>query len=78
MAEEAVKEEAKARLPDNPERETSLDERLRKDKAKADAIRERQIRLGHISAEPTAEPTVEETVVETKEEKPKAVANKKT
>jgi hypothetical protein len=30
------------------ERESSLEERQRKDKEKADSIRERQIRLGHV------------------------------
>lgn len=37
------------------ERESDQEERDRKDKEKADTIRDRQIRLGHISAE-TEEP----------------------
>jgi hypothetical protein len=50
------------------ERESSLEERQRKDKEKADAIRERQLRLGHISesseeseeeSQPEAQPFVE-------------------
>jgi hypothetical protein len=32
------------------ERESSLEERQRKDQEKADAIKERQLRLGHVSA----------------------------
>jgi hypothetical protein len=36
------------------ERESSLAERERKDKEKADAIMERRIRLGHIEAPPKA------------------------
>lgn len=32
------------------ERESSLEERERKDKEKADAIKERQVRLGHVPA----------------------------
>jgi hypothetical protein len=39
------------------ERESSLEERERKDKEKADAIKERQIRLGHIEEpKPKAKP----------------------
>lgn len=52
------------------ERESSLDERLRKDKEKADAIRARQIRLGHV-------PAPEEPKEEPKEEKPKPKAKAK-
>lgn len=48
------------------ERESSLDERLRKDQEKADAIKERQVRLGHVpppsdeDVEEVEEPKVEE------------------
>lgn len=37
------------------ERESSLEERQRKDKEKADAVRERQIRLGHVPSSKTEE-----------------------
>lgn len=48
------------------ERESSLDERLRKDQERADEIRARQIRLGHIPAD-----------VEVEEEKPAPKAARK-
>jgi len=47
------------------ERESSLEERERKDAEKAAAIRDRQVRLGHVPA-PTEEAEVEEEPVEEK------------
>jgi hypothetical protein len=44
---------------DGVERETSLAERERKDKEKAEEIRERQVRLGHVPA-PEGEESEEE------------------
>jgi hypothetical protein len=52
------------------ERESSLEERERKDAEKAAEIKARQVRLGHVSAEP------EES--EEKEEKPKAKPKRNT
>lgn len=58
------------------ERESSLDERLRKDQEKADAIKERQIRLGHVPApvENGDEPPEEEA--EKKEQKPASTSKR--
>ena len=51
------------------ERESSLDERLRKDEEKAAAIKERQIRLGHVPAPVETDEPPEEEPKET-EKKP--------
>jgi hypothetical protein len=56
------------------ERESSLEERQRKDAEKAAAIKERQVRLGHIPA-PTEEVSEEESEEEPKP-KPKSRAKK--
>jgi hypothetical protein len=52
------------------ERESSLDERLRKDQEKADAIMERRIRLGHVPAPVENSDESAEEKSEEKEQKP--------
>lgn len=64
------------RRTESVERESSLDERMRKDKEKANAIRERQERLGHVP--PREEKPKEEKLKEEKSKEEKVSSRPKT